>query len=160
EGSEEQRFSFWADSRDDEDRIFEQFMDTLTRYPDFIVFSYGGYERTFLQKMRTRAERKSPVDRGQKALVNILSLIDSHVYFPTYSNGLKDVGGCLGCSWTEPDASGVQSLVWRGRWEETHAEDWKQKLITYNLEDCLALRKVTEFLYVLFARPGSATGPR
>jgi predicted RecB family nuclease len=160
EGSEEQRFSFWADSRDDEDRIFEQFMDTLTRYPDFIVFSYGGYERTFLQKMRTRAERKSPVDRVQKALVNILSLIYSHVYFPTYSNGLKDVGGCLGCSWTEPDASGVQSLVWRGRWEETHAEDWKQKLITYNLEDCLALRKVTEFLYVLFARPGSATGPR
>jgi predicted RecB family nuclease len=59
EGNEEQRFSFWADHCDDEDRIFEQFMETLTRYQDFIVFSYGAYERAFLQKMRKRAERTS-----------------------------------------------------------------------------------------------------
>ena len=70
------------------------------------------------------------MDRVLKALVNPLSLIYSHIYFPTYSNGLKDVGACLGCSWTEPDSSGVQSLVWRGRWEATHSEKWKQKLIT------------------------------
>jgi predicted RecB family nuclease len=158
EGDKEQQFSFWADEPDDEDRIFEQFMETVTRYRDFIVLSYGGYERAFLQRMRKRAERKSPVDRVLKALVNTLSLIYSHVYFPAYSNGLKDVGACLGCSWSEPDASGVQSLVWRMRWEATHAEEWKQKLITYNLEDCLALRKVTEFLHVRCAKPEPATG--
>src|SRR5215217_7914933 len=90
------------------------------------------YEREFLKKMRKRATRKAPVDRVLKALVNPLSLIYSHIYFPTYSNGLKDVGACLGCSWTEPDASGIQSLVWRGRWEASHDEVWKQKLITYN----------------------------
>ena len=39
--------------------------------------------------------------------------IYAHVYFPVYSNGLKDVAGYLGFSWTEPDASGLQSLVWR-----------------------------------------------
>jgi hypothetical protein len=33
----------------------------------------------------------------------------------THSNGLKDVAACLGCSWTEPDASGIQSIVWRTR---------------------------------------------
>ena len=98
------------------------------------------------------------MDRVLKALVNTLSLIYSHVYFPTYSNGLKDVGACLGCSWTEPDASGVQSLVWRRRWEATHAEEWKQKLITYNLEDCLALRRVTEFLYIRCAGPDRQPG--
>jgi predicted RecB family nuclease len=160
EGDKEQRFSFWADSRDQEDRIFDQFLETVTPYPDFVVFAYGGYEREFLKKMRKRAIRKAPVDRVLKALVNPLSLIYSHIYFPTYSNGLKDVGAYLGCSWTDPDASGVQSLVWRGRWEASHAEEWKQKLITYNLEDCLALRRVTEFLCIRCARPGSATGPR
>jgi predicted RecB family nuclease len=159
EGDKEQRFSFWADSRDQEDRIFDQFLETVTPYPDFVVFAYGGYEREFLKRMRKRAIRKAPVDRVLKALINPLSLIYSHIYFPTYSNGLKDVGAYLGCSWTEPDASGVQSLVWRGRWEASHAEEWKQKLITYNLEDCLALRSVTEFLYIRCARPGSTTGP-
>ncbi|MCA1693416.1 MAG: TM0106 family RecB-like putative nuclease, partial [Actinobacteria bacterium] len=160
EGDKEQRFSFWADGRDQEDRIFDQFLETVAPYPDFVVFAYGGYEREFLKKMQKRAIRKAPVDRVLKALVNPLSLIYSHIYFPTYSNGLKDVGAYVGCSWTDPDASGIQSLVWRGRWEATHAEEWKQKLITYNLEDCLALRKVTEFLFIRCARPGTATGPR
>jgi hypothetical protein len=36
--------------------------------------------------------------------------------------------------------------VWRNCWEDTHAEAWKQKLIAYNLDDCLALRRVKEFL--------------
>ena len=33
EGDKEQRFSFWADSRDQEDRIFEQFLETVTPLP-------------------------------------------------------------------------------------------------------------------------------
>jgi predicted RecB family nuclease len=159
EGDKEQRFSFWADSKEQEDRIFEQFMETVTRYEDFLVFAYGGYERAFLQRMRTRATQNGLVDRVLQALVNTLSLIYSHIYFPTYSNGLKDVGACLGCSWTEREASGVQSLVWRMRWETTYAEEWKQTLITYNLEDCLALRRVTEFLYTRCAKAETVNAP-
>ena len=74
QGDNEQRFSFWADNRDDEDRIFEQFLATVTQYQDFRVFAYGGYERAFLMRMRKRANRKAPVDRVLKALVNTLSL--------------------------------------------------------------------------------------
>ena len=78
---------------------------------------------------------------------NVLSVVHSHAYFPVYSNGLKDVAAHLGFVWSESDASGVQSVVWRRRWEETGSEAWKDKLTTYNLEDCAALRKVTEFLH-------------
>src|SRR5436305_11873574 len=99
--------------------------------------------------MRKQAERIAPVDKVLNALVNTLSLIYSHIYFPTYSNGLKDVGGCLGCSWTESDASGIQSVVWRKRWEATRGVEWKQRLTMYNLEDCAALRRVTELVYAV-----------
>jgi predicted RecB family nuclease len=160
QGDEEQHLALWAESRDEEDRIFEQFMETLTLYQDFIIFAYGGYERAFLQRMRKRAACKSEIDRVLKALVNTLSLIYSHIYFPTYSNGLKDIGVCVGCSWTEPEASGTQSIVWRMRWEATHDEQWKQMLIAYNMEDCLALRKVTEFVYNYCAKPDPATRAR
>ncbi len=158
DGENEHRYSFWADKRDDEDGIFEQFLATVTQFQDFRVFAYGGYERAFLKRMRKRAMRKAPVDEVLKALVNTLSLLYSHVYFPTYSNGLKDVGACLGSSWTDPSASGIQSLVWRMRWEVTRAEEWKQKLITYNQEDCLALRRTTEFISTHCARPVPALG--
>src|SRR5262249_6456231 len=118
-GDQEQRYSFWADSSDQEDDIFEQFLAAVGRYDDYLVFAYGGYERTFLKRMRKRAKKKAPVDRVLKSLVNVLSLVYAHFYFPTYFNGLKDVGACLGCSWSVPDASGTQSIVRRGRWEVT-----------------------------------------
>jgi predicted RecB family nuclease len=146
ENGSEKTYSFWADRKDQEAEIFEQFLAEVNRHHDFLVFCYGGYERAFLTRMRKVAKRKKQVDRVLSALVNTLSLVYSHIYFPTYSKGLKDVGGCLGCSWTEPDASGIQSMVWRMNWEATHEEGWKQKLTTYNLEDCAALKKVTEFI--------------
>jgi hypothetical protein len=96
--------------------------------------------------MRRHLRRKKPVDAVLDALTNVLTIIYPHFYFPTYSNGLKDIGGCLGCRWSEPDASGIQSVAWRMHWESTGEERWKTKLIQYNSEDCHALRTITEFL--------------
>jgi hypothetical protein len=110
------------------------------------VFCYGSYERAFLKRMRKATQRTAPVDRVLAALVNVLSLVYAHFYFPCYSNGLKDVAACLGCCWTEPEASGVQSIVWRTRWDATHTGEWKAILATYNMQDCTALKKVTEIV--------------
>ena len=77
-------------------------------------------------------------------LVNTLSVLYSYFYFPTYSNGLKDIGNNLGCSWTESDASGIGSMVWRNRWESTRDDKWKKTLLMLDLEDCAALKKVNK----------------
>src|SRR5262249_50750780 len=91
--------------------------------------------------------------------LNVLSLIRSHVYFPVYSNGLKDVAGRLGFAWTDPKASGLQSVVWRRRWEQAGSADLKEALITYNLEDCAAPRKVTDLLYAICPAQAAAARP-
>ena len=155
-GGSEEHYSFWAETKSQEQEIFNQFLAQMSQYDDFRVFCYGGYERAFLKRMRKAASRKKPVDRVMDALVNVLSLVYAHVYFPCYSNGLKDVSGYLGFSWTAPEASGIQSIAWRKRWEAGHVDDWKQKLLTYNREDCDALRKVTELLYAIGSRPPDA----
>ena len=53
----------------------------------------------------------------KERLVNISPFIYGKVYFPLRSNKLKELGKFVGASWTSPDASGLQSLVWRYRWE-------------------------------------------
>lgn len=156
-GDREERHSFWAESKDQEQSIFEQFLAIVDRHDEFLIFSYGTYERVFLKKMRNQAAHAQQVDRVLRSLVNVLSLIYAHFYFPSYSNGLKAVGACLGCSWSDPDASGIQSIVWRTRWESTHNEEWLRKLTAYNLEDCAALKRVTEFLYTASAAIGKGT---
>jgi hypothetical protein len=44
-------------------------------------------------------------------------------------------------------------------WEVTHDEDRKQDLTTYNLEDCLALKRVTQFVQAVSAWASSGAGP-
>ena len=94
--------------------------------------------------------------------MNVLNLIYGTVYFPTYSNGLKDVASTLGFSWTEKNASGIQSLVWRHRWERGEGDNFKNKLVVYNLEDCSALRLVFERIRTIAdsckAVPGESRG--
>jgi hypothetical protein len=77
---------------------------------------------------------------------NILSIVSSHVYFPTTSNSLKEIAGFLRFRWSSVGASGLESIVWREQWEEVPDEVLKSKLLEYNLDDCLALRTVTEFI--------------
>jgi predicted RecB family nuclease len=150
---EEKRLSFWADRKDQEGEIFQRFLDEATCHDDITVFCYGGYERAFIKRMRKVARRTDQVDRVLDSLMNVLSVVYRHLYFPCHSNGLKDVAGCMGCSWSESDASGLQSLVWRARWEATHAEEWKRKLLSYNLEDCVALMRVADLLDLVGSGP-------
>jgi predicted RecB family nuclease len=155
----ETQSSFWADHKDQEVDIFEQFVAEVTRHADFLVFCYGSYERAFITRMRKVAKRKKLVDRILNALVNVLTLVYSQVYFPTYSNGLKDIGRYVGRTWTDPEASGLQSIAWRIQWEVSQSEEWKQKLITYNLEDCRGLQRVTEVIAAIVNRANAVAAP-
>jgi hypothetical protein len=97
--------------------------------------------------------------------VNVLSLIYAQVYFPAYSNSLKEIGRVLGHQWSEADASGAQSVVWRMLWERNRDEGLKEKLLRYNVEDCLGLKTLVDFLAGIVGEKeghgtGSQTGPR
>ena len=73
---------------------------------------------------------------------NVLSAIYGQLYFPTYSNDLKSIASFWGFKWSEPNASGLTSVLWRKQWEKAHDETQKQKIIEYNNDDCLTLRVV------------------
>jgi predicted RecB family nuclease len=157
QGDHEHRCSFWADDYDEESQIFDLLLDELERLGEFTLLCYGSYEKTFLQRMRKQTTRKELVDRAITSLVNVLSVIYKHVYFCTYSNGLKDIGRLLGADWTD-DATAIQSIEWRKKWQSSRDDCWKAKILTYNIEDCLALMRVTQFIEV--AAEGASTDHR
>ncbi len=136
--------SFWADTTQDEAQIWRQFLEKVNQYPDAPIYHYGSYEPKAIDKLARRYETDN--ENIKNRLVNINSYIYGKVYFPVRSNSLKEIGKFIGASWTSPDASGLQSLVWRDRWEETQNGDYKQMLITYNEEDYRALQLLTDEL--------------
>src|SRR5215211_3062329 len=80
------------------------------------------------------------------------SVIYAQIYFPTYSNGLKEIAQYLGFQWSESDASGLHTLMWRSQWECSKDSSLKQKLVTYNAEDCEALERVASIVTQLCQR--------
>ncbi len=145
----EKRHSFWVDSEAEEGAACLAFVNCIRNFGDYKLYHYGSYETKFLQKVRAYVHGTEDVRIIEQMIenaVNVLAIVYGHVFFPTYSNGLKDIGTYLGFKWTSEDASGINSLVWRARFEETRDDNLKKRLLEYNLDDCLALKRVAEFV--------------
>jgi predicted RecB family nuclease len=155
-------YSFWADDPGQERAIWAECVRVIEGLGDYTLYHYGRYESRFLERMKRSAasgEEAAAVERIQARSCNVLAVIYSHVYFPTWSNGLKDVGTFLGARWSDADASGVQSMAWRLAWELNGDDAIKQRLLTYNREDCVALWRVTEFVLSVYGERASTLGP-
>jgi predicted RecB family nuclease len=139
--------SFWADGTDDEPALFRRVLEVVARFDDFTLVHYGSYETAFIKRMAKASGQKSAVARVLARSINLLSIIHAHVYFPVHSNGLKAIGNYLGCAWTDPEASGLKSIVLRARWETGRDEALRHELETYNREDCMALKRVAELVF-------------
>jgi predicted RecB family nuclease len=95
EGEATKAFSFWADEQKEEEKIWREFLATLQGYSEFTLFHYGSYEIKFIERMSKKyesAEHKAILQKIASRRVNILALIYANIYFPTYSNSLKDIG--------------------------------------------------------------------
>jgi len=157
------QYSFWADNSADEQNMWAECLRRLSRIDSPRLIYYGSYETQFLKRMRARYPHiGNPMFLEQltKSALNLLSVIYAHVYFPTYSNGLKDVARYLGFRWSDSTSSGLSALVWRFQWETSREPRLKEKLITYNAEDCAATQMVAEALSALCQTVSSEGTPK
>lgn len=147
-GGEHVERSFWADELDGERVIWENCLRELKAIGDAQIVSYGAYEIRFLRQMKARYALASDdvefVDRLIERAVNLVGCIYGKIYFPTYSNSLKEVGRYLGFAWAWPNASGAAAPLLRRAWELSADDGIKRQLIGYNIDDCRAAAKVAE----------------
>jgi predicted RecB family nuclease len=138
--------SLWADSPADEKQIWEEFLGILSEVNRPKLLHYGSFEKTFLKKMCERhggPPETSTAGTAIASATNVLAVIYARIYFPAYSNGLKEIARFLGFEWSDPLATGLLSIAWRSRWEESRNAGLRDRLIAYNANDCEALSLVT-----------------
>ncbi len=147
-GGEQVERSFWADGLDDERQMWEDCMRELKAIGNAQIVSYGAYETRFLKQMRARyalaPEDVEFVDGLIETSIKFIGCIYGKVYFPTYSNNLKEVGRYLGFEWAWPEASGAAAPLLRRAWELSADDRLKRELIEYNKDDCRAAAKVMD----------------
>ena len=156
--------SLWADRPEDEREIWQEFLIDSRGIENPRLVHYGAYEGRFLKIMRDRWKTSDAdvafVDLLFNRSVNLLAVIYGKIYFPTYSNSLKEIARWLGFEWTSPWASGGTAMLLRGCWELTHDDKLREDLIQYNIEDCRAAQFVADAILGICAGDGAGYSPK
>ncbi len=140
-------YSFWADDKAEEERIWKDFLGVLAGLgSSYWIFHFGSYETRFVAKMLKAYGSHSAItpEAITGSLRNVLTYYYLHVYVPTYSNSLKEVAAYFGFTWTSAVKTGLDSIIWRRRWDAHRTTDVQSQLTLYNREDCEALSLVTQ----------------
>jgi hypothetical protein len=140
--------SFWADQASEEPERFADFAEAVCQMEDFRVLHFGDYDIVALRRMKARLPKtlRPRFDAILERATNVLSVIHPHIYFPTYSNSLKDIGGFLGFQRPDKEVTGLQSILWRKTWKENREPLIKAQLLQYNQDDCRELKFIVDFV--------------
>ncbi|GJM01487.1 MAG: hypothetical protein DHS20C07_31660 [Methyloligella sp.] len=144
QAGKQDNFQFWASSKNDEESAWKDFASVIAQYGNSPLFHYGSFENKAILTLGKRYE--TPTKTIVERLFNINTCIYGKLYFPVYSNSLKDICNYLGLSWSSPNASGLQSIVWRHEYDQSKDDIYRDLLQTYNIEDCLNLKGLTEYI--------------
>ena len=137
--------SLWADTVADEGKIWREFLAILETVEKPVLVHYGSYETTFFQRMSERRHNPPQDPAAEKAIgsaLNLVAFVFAQIYFPTFSNGLKEIGDWLGFKWAGTTQTGIDSIRLRHEWEQNKQPQVKNSLVHYNTDDCRALEMV------------------
>jgi predicted RecB family nuclease len=155
--------SLWADNPKDERNIWNKFCGILKAVDKPVLIHYGRYETTFLKVMAERygsPKLDSLSEKAMRSPVNLVSLIFARIYFPTFSNSLKEIAGWLGFKWSVTGSTGLNTIAWREIWATLGSSTEQPRLMKYNAEDCAALELLTQTVIGLCPRqsvPGTSS---
>ncbi|MBI4661562.1 MAG: TM0106 family RecB-like putative nuclease [Verrucomicrobia bacterium] len=149
--------SLWADTIEDEGKIWRELLAILETIEKPVLIHYGSYETTFLRRMSEHNGLRddSIAARVIRSTVNLLSFIFARIYFPTYSNRLKDTAGWFGFKWSESESSGTWAVCLRYQWEQYRSPAFRERIMNYNTEDCAVLDTLVTALISLLQQPAA-----
>jgi len=138
--------SFWARDHSEEETMWNDLVAVLGAHEYGRIIHYGNFEKEFLTIMNKRySKSKEQLEYGDRLIhqsVNLLTVIYGQIYFPTYSNSLKDIARYLGHRWPDKIGNGYEALLARHYWEVSEDQGTKEALVNYNASDCESLKLV------------------
>ncbi len=153
ESGEPQFKPFWAHSRQDEKRAFEDFMtfvmDRLAHYPQMHIYHYAAYEKTALKRlMSLHGTCEAEVDhllRTEK-LVDLYKVVRESLLVSEPRYSIKNLETFyMGKREGEVTDAGA-SIVYYEHWKDTQDPKLLQQICDYNEDDCRSTYLLREWL--------------
>jgi predicted RecB family nuclease len=145
-----------AEQPEDEQQIWQQFLELVWRYPAAPIYHFCPYEAQTVGRLSqlygTPSHRVQPL---LKRFIDLHDLVTKSVTLPVESYALKPIARCLGFDWRDPNANGAQSIYWYAQWLATGDRTYLQSILDYNEDDCRATYHIKDWL-VGFLRAAEA----
>lgn len=124
------------------------------RAADSTIFHYSAYERTALRGLAGRypwvcsvVEVDDLFDKPN--VVDLFAIVRTCTEWPLHDQSIKSIAKYLGFTWRDSDPSGAASIEWFHQFTETGDPAHKQRILTYNEDDCLATAVVLDGINAL-----------
>ncbi len=140
-------YSLLAERPQDEELIWQQFLELVWQYPQAPIFHFCSYEVDTVKRLaklyHTPRERVQPII---ERFVDVYEQVTQRVALPVESYALKSIARWLDFEWHDPQANGSQCICWYDQWLETGDRTFLDFIQRYNEDDCQATRHVKDWL--------------
>lgn len=147
----EQFYSFLAEKPEDEELVWQQFLDLVWQYPEAPIYHFCVYEFDTVKRLaklyNTPYASVRPI---LNRFVDVYEQLTQSVTLPVESYALKAIARWLGFEWREKEASGAKCIYWYDQWLETGDRTLLEIIQSYNEDDCRATRRVKDWLVNFF----------
>lgn len=156
EGTQERFFDLWSHSHREEKASFEKliayFMERLERYPNMHIYHYASYEETAVKRLMCKyATMEAEVDHllRNKVFVDLYKIVRQSLLISEPSYSIKNVEHFyLPARQGEVKTAGA-SVVYYEKYVETGSQKYLDDIKAYNLEDCISLVGLRNWLVKL-----------
>ncbi|MEA5566204.1 TM0106 family RecB-like putative nuclease [Anabaena sp. UHCC 0399] len=143
----EEFYGFLAENPEQEELIWQQFLDLVWQYPQAPIYHFCVYELDTVKRLgRLYHTPHRLVQPVLNRFVDIYEHLTETVALPIESYALKAIAKWLGFAWRDQEASGAKCIYWYDQWLETGDRTLLEIISRYNEDDCRATRRVKDWL--------------
>jgi len=147
----QQFYSFLAEKPEDEELVWQQFLNLVWQYPQAPIYHFCVYEFDTVKRLAKLYNTPySSVRPVLNRFVDIYEQLTQSVALPVESYALKAIARWLGFEWRNKEASGAKCIYWYDQWLETGDRTLLESIQSYNEDDCRATRLVKDWLVQFF----------
>ncbi|WP_353929651.1 TM0106 family RecB-like putative nuclease [Okeanomitos corallinicola TIOX110] len=143
----EKFYSLLAETPEQEELIWQQFLELVNQYPQAPIYHFCNYEVETIKKLgKLYRTPYTLIDPILNRFVDVYEKLTQNVALPIESYALKAIAKWLGFEWRDQEASGAKCIYWYDQWLETGDRHLLDTIQRYNEDDCRATLKVKDWL--------------
>lgn len=139
---------FLGRGKQDEERIFSEFLDYLGNLGDVCLYHWSDYEIGEIDEIIKQYPKLAfRLAKLKNVCVDLKEVVKNNFYIPVPDYSIKKVAPFLGFPWRQKEVNAFEAMVLYWEWLKKPQKKIIQKVIDYNEDDCKAMVYVRERLF-------------